>query len=242
MKIIKRLVTLVMVLMVGVPGNGLAATADEILHRMEDHRFIDGDLEMTIRVESYLDEHLETLAVMKGYVSGGKLTSIVFLEPQNMRDRKLLADGDDIQLIIPKVKNPIRITPAQRLTGGISYSDLAAVSYEKDYDVKLLGEEEIVGMTADGQETASKRCYHLELSAKRRGLNYHKINFWVDKQGFLPVRADFFALSGKKMTVVYYSAPREINGQQIMTKMFLFDQLNPAKHFIMEYSDINVTS
>jgi hypothetical protein len=241
MKVFNYIAIIVIFFTLGISANGYSLTADEIVRKMDDHRLINNNFEMTIRVESYLKNHLEGSTVMHGYVNNGKMTMLTFQEPLNMKDRKILIKDNDMWIIIPKVKNPIRITPSQRLMGGMSYGDVARVSYAEDYTAKLNGEESIVGVNSDGNKSDPNNCLILELSAKDMRTNYHKIITWVDEQSFLPVKADFFALSGKKMTTVYYTAAKEWDGKIIITKMFLFDQINTTKHFSVEYFDIKVT-
>lgn len=242
MKVFKYITMTVIIFMLGISATGYSLTADEIVRKMDDHRLISNNFEMTIRVESYINNHFEGLTVMKGYVNNGKMTSLIFFEPLNMKGRKILIkDNNDMWLIIPTVKNPIRITPSQRLMGGISYGDVVGVSYAEGYTAKLNGEESIVGMNSDGDKSDTNKCFILELSAKDMETKYNKIIIWAEEQNFLPVKADFFALSGKKMATAYYTAPKDWDEKIIITKMYLFDQINITKHFSIEYSDIQAT-
>ncbi len=212
--------------------------ADEILRKIDEHRLISASFEMTIRVESYLNQGLQDVTVMKGSVNEGNMALLTFLEPSKLKGRKISIKGNEMWLTIPNVKNPIRITASQRLAGGVSYADIAGMNFADGYSATRLEGESIAGMGSDGHPAAAKRCAVLELTAKNAGTNYHKIMIWADEQSFLPVKADFFALSGKKMITVYYATPLEWNGKTIMTKMFLFDQINSAKYFSVEYQDI----
>jgi outer membrane lipoprotein-sorting protein len=239
MKIMRFFLIGALLLMLGVVTSASSPTAQEILQRVDGHRLISDDSEMTIRVERYLKNKLQDSAVMKGYILNGQMRSLVFLEPEKMKDRKItIKDKNDMWLIIPKVKNPIRITPSQRLIGGISYGDVAGVSYADDYTPKLNEEETVVGMNPDGTKTDPFKCFTLELTAKSTGVNYNKVVLWVDKQNGLPVKADFFALSGKKMSTVFYTAPKDFKGRSIITKMYLFDQINTKKYYSMEFYDL----
>jgi hypothetical protein len=178
---------------------------------------------------------------MKGYVNNKKMALLTFLEPTNMQGRKIIIKDNDMWIVIPKVKNPIRVSASQRLMGGISYGDIARVNYAEGYSAKLGGEETVTGMNSDGTKSEAVKCMILELSARNKKKNYNKIIIWAKEQDFLPVKADFFALSGKKMTTVYYTAPKEWDGRIILTKMYLFDQINKTKYFSMEYFDIKET-
>jgi hypothetical protein len=245
MKVSKTLYCVAIIVLlpvVAISAYGDSLSADEIVHKMDEHRLIGNDFEMTIRVDSYTHNQFDNSTVMKGFVSNGRLTTLAFLEPLNMKGRKIIMKGNDMWFIVPNVKNPIRITASQRLMGGISYGDIAGISYEEGYSAKFNGEEATAGMNSDGTKSDDKQCFIVELTAKAAGTatKYNKILIWVEQRNFLPLKADFFALSGKKMMTAYYTSPQEWNGKAIITKMFLFDQINLTKHFSMEYSDIKI--
>lgn len=239
MKTFRYLIMTMLFLVGGLSIQAASLTAGEVLQRVDHHRLISDDSEMTIRVEKYLKNRLIDSAVIKGYVNNSQMSSLVFLEPENMKDRKIvIKDNNDMWLIIPNVKNPIRITPSQRLVGGISYGDIAGVSFSEGYTPKFLEDETVVGMRSDGTKSEAVKCFVLELTAKNTGMNYNKIVLWVDKKGYLPVKADFFAISGKKMSTVYYTTPKEFRGKVIITKMYLFDQVNTKRYYAMEIYDM----
>ncbi len=233
--------TLLILLLLVVSVNGYSLTNDEILQKIDEYHLIASDFEMTIRVESFKNNHFDNTTLMKCYVNDGKIASLNFLEPENMKGRKIVVKDNDMWLIIPKVKNPIHITPSQRLVGGISFSDIAGVKFAENYIAKINGEEVITGLNAEGNKTdISNNCLVMELSTNDTRSNYHKIIMWADKQSFLPVKADFFALSGKKMMTVYYTSPKVWEGRLILTKMYLFDQINTSKYCTVEYSEIKM--
>jgi outer membrane lipoprotein-sorting protein len=239
MKPWKYLILILIFLMPAAIVCGANPTADGILRRVDEHCLISNDFSMTIRAESFRNNRSTGITVMNGDISNnGKTTVITFLEPANLKGRKIIINDREMQLVIPKVKNPIHITASQRLAGGISYGDIIGVRYAQNYIAKINSEETIAGLGPDGNKTNAVQCFVLELTAVNAGSNYHKITLWVGKENLLPVKADFFALSGKKMTTVYYTAPKKINGETIITKMFLYDQINTAKHYAVEYLDI----
>jgi hypothetical protein len=240
MKALKYLTIVVIFLIVAVSVNGADLSADEILRRVDDHCLIGNDFSMTIRVESYRNNRSTGVTVMNGAFNNGKTSIITFLEPANLKGRKILINDHDLQLIIPKVKNPIHITASQRLAGGISYGDIAGVRYAQSYTAQLSGAEPVAGLGPDGNKTDPRQCFVLDLTAVNPGSNCHKIKIWVNKENLLPVKADFAVLSGKKMTTVYYTEPKKVGGETVITKMFLFDQINTARRFVVEYLDIKV--
>lgn len=241
MKVNKYLKLIVTLILCGSFSVTASLTPDEILNQVDAHRLISDSFEMTIRVNNYVNENHESSTVMNGHIENGKMTMLVFIEPLNMKGRKMIINGDDMRLIIPNVKNPIRITTSQRLVGGISYGDVAAISYAGSYTPEIIGEETITGMNFEGTSSEPVLCLVLQLTAKETRANYHKITLWVEEQNHFPVKGDFFARSGKKMTTVYYTAPIEWNGKNIVGKMYLYDRINTSKYFSMEYSDFKVT-
>lgn len=234
-----KIISLIL-LIPGLSVAGYSVTADEILQRIDSHRSVSNSFEMTIRVDSYKNGQFEDTTLMKGYVKEGKVTQISYLEPANMRGRKILVKDNDMWIVVPNTKNPIRITASQRLMGGVSYGDVARVSYAEDYSAKLAGEESVIGMDSNGNKSEAKKCYILELLAKDNGANYNKINMWVDEELYLPVKADFFALSGKKMSTAFYTTPKEWDGRKIISKIFLYDQVVTSKYSSMEYLDMRI--
>jgi outer membrane lipoprotein-sorting protein len=226
----------------GVSVYSTTSAADEIVRKVDAFHMYGADFEMSIRVESYLNQHLKGTTVMRVYVNDGQITMLTFVEPEKYKNRKILIKNNDIQVVIPKVKNPVKVTASQKLMGGISYGDVSRICFSKDYTAKLLGEERVSGMNDAGNQFDAGKCLLLELTAKDPQKSYNKINIWVDKTDFTPVKADFYALSGKKMTTVYYAGLKEWGGKTVLTKMFLFDRINSAKHYSLTYYDIEATS
>lgn len=242
MKVNNYLQLIITVLLCGSFAFAASLTPDELIHEVDAHRLISDSFEMTIRVNNYIKDQYEGSTVMNGHIENGRMTMLTFLEPMNMKGRKIIINGDDMRLIIPNVKNPIRITDSQRLVGGISYGDVAAIGYEDGYTPEVIGEDTVTGINSDGTKSEPVQCFVLQLTAKEIRASYHKIILWVEKQNHFPIKGDFFARSGKKMTTVYYTAPIGWNGKNIVGKMYLYDQINTGKYFSMEYSDFKVTS
>lgn len=215
-------------------------TAEQIVQIADGCRMIAADFDMTIRVETYKDDHLEGTAVIKGTIRDGRNATLVFFEPEDMKGRSVIIKGSDVWLSVPDVKKPIRVSASQRLIGGVSFGDLAGVSFASDYTSTRIGDESVAGMTSDGQKSAPTDCFVLELSGRTARLQYRKIVLWVDKQGICPVKAEFFALSGKKMAVAFYSGVKEWNGKKVITKTYVFDQVNTGRRSVLEYSDLRL--
>ena len=171
----------------------LAATAppaDEILRRAD--RAILGEtavytLRMTVQRPGKGDRVVE----MKGWKKGNALGMVRYTAPAKERGTAYLRNGANTWLYLPSAEKVVRVGAKQNFGGGdFSNADIFRLSLVDDYVPTLAGEEE-----QDGQP-----CYLLELKAKDRSVAYDRVRYWVRSDGtFYPVRAEYYALSGKKL-------------------------------------------
>ncbi len=213
-------------------------TAEEILGKIDSYRVPDREFEMTMRVENFAEDRLDKSAVLNAFIRDGRAERIVFLEPGPMKGRQVVMRGEDMFMIVPDTKNPVRITPSQKLMTGVSYADLVRMNFSRDYRATLETELPVQGRHPDGKRTGPINCYLLELKARKEESTYNRVTLWVEKETLVPVRADFFALSGKRTLTVYYAAPKEWNGRTVISKMFIYDRVQTAYHTVVEYLDM----
>jgi len=123
------------------------------------------------------------------FAQAGRQSLVVMQSPAE-KGQKVLMLGDDFWLLMPNSQRPLRITPMQKLLGDASTGDVATMSWSDDYAGKLVGEEPC-------EPAAKQSCLHLSLNATRKGVTYQRIELWVGKTRFEPVRADLYVLSDK---------------------------------------------
>ena len=152
-------------------------------------------------------------------------THVEFLSPRE-KGRYLLMLGDDMWIYLPDTSRPVRITPLERLTGEASNGDVARTNYGYDYDAVYLRSEK-VGET---------ECHVLELTAKRKGSTYHKIEYWLRVEDARPVKAEFYLTSGKHTKSATFDAYIEEGGRTRLARMTIYDQIRKNSHSVMEYS------
>src|ERR1035438_4876031 len=73
------------------------------------------------------------------------------------KGRAVLLLGDQMWLLLPGSKRPVKVTPQQRMMGSAAGGDVARTRFREDYTVQALAEERM-----DGQD-----CLRLKLAAKR---------------------------------------------------------------------------
>ncbi len=154
----------------------------------------------------------------------GESSYVRFLSTKN-KGHALLMRGDDLWYFLPSASRPVRITPIQRLLGNASNGDLARLRYSIDYTATLAGEERVGDVP----------CLLLDLQAKRKGATYQRIRYAVRATDMRPVRAECFLTSGKQVKTAFFEEPKDMQGQTVLTRMVIYDQLKPASRTVMDF-------
>ena len=152
-------------------------------------------------------------------------THVEFLSPRE-KGRYLLMLGDDMWIYLPDTSRPVRITPLERLTGQASNGDVARTNYAYDYDAVYLRSEKV----------GEAECHVLELTAKRKGSTYHKIEYWLRVEDARPVKAEFYLTSGKHTKSATFDAYLEEGGRTRLARLTIYDQIRKNSHSVLEYS------
>ena len=157
-------------------------------------------------------------------------TLIKSLYPPRDKGRFMLMIGDDFWIYLSHAKRPFRISPIQRLLGSATYADIARPTYSGDYYVSLLKEKAF----------KSKECYILELLAKNKKVAYHRVIYWVEKETFRPLRADFFVVSGKLMKTAFFEnyKYKEDLKRYISTELRIIDHFRKDEETLIKYTKI----
>lgn len=182
-------------------------TGEEIIRRVDANLTYDSaylESEMVIR----LGDQVRTKRFFS-YARGRDESFAEFTAPPRDKGVKYLKIGDNMWMYLPSVDKIIKIAGhmlRQSMMGSdFSYEDALESSDLLDkYEATLAGEE---GLTltepASSQKApASRSCYVLDLVAKVKDITYYRRKIWVDKEYFIPLRQELFAISGKKLKVL----------------------------------------
>jgi outer membrane lipoprotein-sorting protein len=208
--------------------NTFAQTAQEIIKKSDDARMPTGDLIFDVWVRDFKKRQLEKETRYKVWSKGTLMSLVDTVEPERQKGRKLLMINDDLWFITPDVKRPTRVSFQQRLTGEVSNGDLSRTNFSGDYNSTILSEEKFKG---------KDDVWVLKLEAARKGVTYSSIKYWVAKKGFLPLKAEFFAASGKLLKTAIYSKPLNILGAERMTSVLIQDAIQATNESIIHYSN-----
>jgi len=177
--------------------------------------------------------------------------SLVLMQSPSEKGQKVLMLGDDFWLLMPQSQRPLRITPMQKLLGDASTGDIATLSWADDYSGKLQGVEqcEVPSAVASGAVPAAlvqatsgpaqasgptQPCLHLSLNATRKGVTYQRIELWLGKTRFEPLKADLYVLSDKLAKQARFVFDKATMPTMV-TEMLLTDQVSNHKTTHVRY-------
>lgn len=131
----------------------------------------------------------------------------VQIKPERSAKRKLLMKDDDLWLYTPGIKKPVRIGIEQRLVGDVSNGDILRTRFKDDYTFTFLKKE------------ANTDVYELVRSSKAAA--YAKIHYYLENKTNKPVKAVFFAASGKILKTAEYQKFEKIFNEElcVLTKI-----------------------
>jgi len=175
-----------------------------------------------------------TLAVYsKADGRSGQYRSLIrFVAPQRDANKLMLKSGNDLWFFDPSSQASIRLSPQQRLLGQAANGDVVTVNLARDYKAELLGEEEVT----DG-ERVKRRSHKLGLAAASPDVTYHRVEMWVDAESSRPIKARFYAESGRLLKTAYYRKYAQQLGRERPTEVVIIDGLDPKWVTVMRYSE-----
>ncbi|MFE8073086.1 outer membrane lipoprotein-sorting protein [Marinobacteraceae bacterium S3BR75-40.1] len=149
-----------------------------------------------------------------------------FLKPARDKGRKILIEGNNMWMAMPRTRNLIRVSPLQRVTGEASNGDIANTNYD-DYEAVLEG-------TDSCDDTP---CLKLNLTAHKKGATYQRIVLWVAEETFKPIKSEHYAKSGKLLKVAHYKAFKKFGEHEFLHRLLLVDPLFEDRYTWMVYED-----
>jgi len=128
----------------------------------------------------------------QSWIQGVEKAFTEYLSPPREKGTKMLKLGDELWIYTPSTDRTIKIA-GHMLRRSLMGSDVSYEDFMEDpklsniYNAELTGEEEVL----------DRACYILELTAKKEDVAYHTRKMWVDRERYLPLKANLFAKSGK---------------------------------------------
>ena len=161
-------------------------------------------------------------------------TLIRYLEPPRSRGRSLLFVDRNMWVYVPGTRQVLRISPQQRVLGGVASADVARMVFGLDYALDSV--EEL-------PEEGGERRRRLTLSQRSKGAAYARIALVVAGDEARPLEASYFASAGRRhLKTAHFEGYREVLGRSRPTVMRLIDHLNGDEETVLEYTDFVIES
>ncbi len=214
-------------------GQALAAderpTAQSIIARSDAVRNPDVPFRLNLRLSEYVDGAEGNEVILRVFSkidrASGQFKNLVrYLEPPRDLGKGVLMYGTTMWFYDPASKTSVRISPQQRLVGQASQGDVITVNLARDYTAKLVGPRE--GETLADADRKQRRCWHVELTPSTDSAVYGKVDYWVEKETYRPVKGKFYSDSGRLLKIAYYHKYQEQLGVQRPSEIILIDGVN----------------
>lgn len=165
--------------------------------------------------------------------TGGQFATLLrYAQPARDAGKVMLKNGSDLWFYDPGTKSSVRISPQQRLVGQASNGDVVTVNFARDYKAAIAAEEAV----QDG-ERKSRKSYKLQLTAANEDAAYGAIELWVDAANQAPIKARFFADSGRLMKTAFYRRFQNQLGVERPTETVIIDGIEPQAVTLVRLSD-----
>jgi len=130
---------------------------------------------------------------------------ITFVAPKEEVGRKMLAKGRKYWSTFPDSKR-VHLISKKEMIGNSAFAiaDIFQIDPHEDYDPTVV--ERI-------QQKDAKPLLKLFMKQKNTDAPYDAIEYWVEEEGFFPVKAKFYGVSGKHLKTMTVESRKEIAGR-----------------------------
>lgn len=181
---------------------------------------------LTMTVERPGWKRVRTLLV---YLRGRDEGFVHFISPKKERGTNYLKIGTNLWMYIPRIERVIKIPPAmmhQSIMGSdFSYDDIVKESkISEDYTPTIISEE-----TIEGTEVTI-----LDLQPKPEAVvTYGRLKLWVAKEGYIPLKMEYYTEKGVLIRTLYYQKTRKVGGRIIPTEWSMVDAEENRKRTVI---------
>ena len=199
-------------------------TADAIVQRMLDNNnmgFDSGQARVRMTLRSAKGTVRERVMTSRSDEKDGlRRARVEFLEPADVRGTTLLmleqpGDERDLQyLYLPGLRKTRRIGGSQKNTSfmdsDFTYADLESRD-AKEGSKKRLADEDVGGQPA----------FHVAVDSTDPDGDYGKLELWVHRELYLPLRIDFFDKGGKLVKTLLAKRIEKKGTRHLVTKLHM---------------------
>ncbi|MCP4050980.1 MAG: outer membrane lipoprotein-sorting protein [bacterium] len=200
--------------------------AKEILEKVDNIRAPGTNFVFKLEVVPYKNGKKAPAQKLTVRVKDHDKSLVEFTYPPANKGRLLLMNSNNMWIYIPGTRQPIRISPQQRLLGQVANGDVARVVYSIDYQAKIINR--------------SKKYIKLLLKAKKGNVQYGQIVLFVNRKNFYPEKALFYTKSDRLLKTAYYKDYQEVLGKLRPQLVEIHDELRKGQYTVMKYSGMEM--
>lgn len=224
-------ITVVFPCLIVVSAQSQTLSGDEIIKRVDKNEIYDKiEYNGKMTIEKSGKVRVKTMHVF----AEGKDKS--FIEFTNSEDKgtKYLKLAGELWIYFPDAEGITKISGhmlrESMMGSDFSYEDVMEnEGLIKRYTVNVVGSEKM----------NDKDCYVLELVAKDKNITYAKRKLWVDKEKFVVMKMQLFALSGKLLKEAVMDNIRKYGERYFPTKLVMMNKLVKDSSTTFDMTDIN---
>jgi len=203
-----------------------AQTAQDILAGADNVRNPGKPFRLTNTLIEYINGAATDRTVLTVYVKQNPTTQdfnnlVRYVDPPRDVGKMVLMNGSNMWFYDPSSKASVRISPQERLMGQASDGDVVTANLAKDYSAKIVGEE-----TIQDADRKSRDCWHLDLKSATDEAIYSRIEYWVEKGTYRPVKGKYYSDSGRLLKIAYYTRYAEQLGGMRPTETIIIDAVD----------------
>lgn len=198
-----------------VQSNATEKTGDQILRQSENYRGFNEPFTMSVKIENFQGKEKKETTAFNVMIKSNSTSLAEQTEPSAARGRKLLMIENDMWLHTPDIKKAIRISLEQKLTGETANGDIAKTNFYGDYEAKIIEKND--------------QHIKMEMDSKVEGTTYKKIMYYVHPKTYVPMKAEFLAVSGKLLKTAVYGKIKKMSGKDLVTEIIIADGLQKNK-------------
>lgn len=195
----------------------------EILKKADAYRLEGETARVDVEVEVYVKGLLDVKRVYRSYFRPER-RSLVLMKSKEELGQKLLMVGAGYWLVSPEFDRPMIISSWQPLLGDVNTGDIARMTWSEDYNGRVIGDVDVDG----------RACLQLLLSSARAGVTYRRVDLFLDKTTYIPVKAGLYIKKNRQDKEARYEA-KEIDGQMRIVAMTVRTLENEDRHTIVRY-------
>lgn len=205
-----------------------ADDAAAILRKVDAYRMPLDSFSIDVELTAYTPHDKPESSKFRVFGKGTDRSVVEFVAPATEKGKLMLMLRDAMWIYMPSASRPIRISPLQRLMGQASNGDVARTSFTVDYVPKSVSDGEFEG----------HKAFVLDLGANDSDIAYSRVQLWIDKATYEPLRADFYVVSGKLIKRALYREYGTMAGRHVITGIEILDLLRPGYRTVMRYSNL----